>query len=1127
MKKHVQNIPTHAAASSPAVKRRRERSLAARLLKAIGITVGALMLLIAVLLAALTFYLDPERLSSLISREGSRYLNADVRVKSIDYTLWSSFPRLRIITDSICVRSRALDSVPSILRDRLPQDADSLGCASGFAGSINVVDLLLNRYVLQDVWLDGLRVNLVALNDSINNYNILPSSGETLRRVPYFSVRELELHHPGALSYISVSGNSRASVRLDTMALRHNAGAGRHAGRDGRNTYRLSIGGVLTASSSGLQVLRDFPFSLDGNLRFRFDPFGVSLSDYAVNLGEIHSHLSMSVGMGDDPRLESFDYRISAVNFMNLLGYIPREYLPALQGIKADMPVSASARLLSSWSFLSDTFPSVEVDFNIPEGDIDYSVSIGNRRGLHNYALRHSAVGGCFVFDGESPDSSYIAIHPFSISVPGVNATIEAHADNLVADPCISARVSASGEIEDLMRFIPAAAGVRTSGYFSSLIDLRFSLSQFSAAALSRGVLDIHSRGSLDVTDFRLCMPSDSINVRASRVHAETGESARALSPGSLDALCSSVTVDISRASADIRQGRISADGLRLQASACTDSDITPESLRRGFPVSMSLQADTVRYESPDRNVSVAASALQIEDAVGRPTASGMRRLFSDGLSVAARSITVAGGTDRYIVTGPCLALSVSQRSTPDTDNSITHRPDPAQIPGSPAHTPELLRLGIPSPLAAILNRYDFKADMQASRCTLGGKAFSDSDYIADIDLTLDADRLHLRDMAISLSGTPGHLSGSIGNIRGFLTLPPSAENLLLIDLEASVPRIDINALSHAYVDGAGGEKALRRRPASSPSDTVAMLIPRNIRASVTVRVGEADYTNLDLTGIVAEIGVERGVLDIHRLGIGTSFGEAEASFIYDTSDLQAMRLGADLHLERIDIVRFFNKFHSLLEMMPQVHNLSGLLSVNGTLGCRLFPTMYLDIPSARADMNLEGRELKVHQSDFIRRITRMMLIRTDGDIHIEDIDVQACVHDNLLQLYPFDFSFDRYRLRMLGVNNFNGALYYHIAVEKSPLPFPFGINIEGMFRNPQLRFGGAGYNDKKAEKVTSQIINGDRVNLMRVLRGFLREFLCTGARYHAASATGSATAASSVDSPTVGTLPPADTTGH
>lgn len=55
MKKHVQNIPTHAAASSPAVKRRRERSLAARLLKAIGITVGALMLLIAVLLAALTF----------------------------------------------------------------------------------------------------------------------------------------------------------------------------------------------------------------------------------------------------------------------------------------------------------------------------------------------------------------------------------------------------------------------------------------------------------------------------------------------------------------------------------------------------------------------------------------------------------------------------------------------------------------------------------------------------------------------------------------------------------------------------------------------------------------------------------------------------------------------------------------------------------------------------------------------------------------------------------------------------------------------------------------------------------------------------------------------------------------
>ncbi|MDE5902106.1 MAG: hypothetical protein K2H21_02695 [Muribaculaceae bacterium] len=1121
MKKHVQQIPAPAEPTDPVTPRRRERSFARRLLSAIGIVAGVLVLLVVVLLTALTFYLNPDHLSSLINREGSRYLNADISVSGADYTLWSSFPRLRITTDSITVRSRTLDSLPAAQRRQLPHDADFLGCASGFAGSINVIDLLLNRYVLQNVRLDGLRVNLVALNDSVNNFSILPTSGQTLHRVPYFSVRQVSLRHPGELSYLSVAGDSHATVRLDTMRLSHTAGLPDRDNRADRNIYKLAIGGCLTASSAGLQVLRDFPFSLDGDLRLRFDPFGLSLSDYAIDLGEIHSHLSMSVGMGDDPRLESFDYRISSVNLMNLLGYIPHEYLPALQGIKADMPISASARLLSAWSFASDTFPSVEVDFRIPEGDIDYTVSTGRRGRLHQYALRHSPMEGRFIFDGERPDSSYIAIPPFSVSTSGVRATVEARIDHLVADPLITAGVTASGSVGALMRLIPVSHGVRASGRFSSDIDLRFTMSQFSAAALSRGVLDIHSRGTLDVSDFRLSIPSDSINLRAAGIHAVMGESAKGVSPGSLDAPCSSVTLDINRASADIPQGTVATGRLRLQATACTAADITPESLRRGFPVSMMLQADTVGYASADSAMRVAATGLSIQDATGRATAAGMRRLLSDGLTVSASTLAIAGGNGSYTIDAPRLALSVSQLPAEAITPIAGKRQDMPDITDTlqsiPAHTPALLRPAIPPAVAAIFNRYDFRADLQAARCSLGGKAFADSDYIADIDLSLDPDRLNLRDMEITLSGTPGRLSGTVGNLRSFLTLPSSEDNPLLIDLTATIPRIDINALSHAYVEGAGGEKALRARPTSSPSDTVAMLIPRNIRASLTARVGEADYTNLDLTGIVAEIGVERGVLDVRRLGIGASFGQAEASFLYDTSDLQRMRLGADLHFEQIDIVRFFDKFHSLLEMMPQMRNLSGLLSINGTLGCHLFPTMYLDIPSARADLNLQGRELKVHQSDFIRRITRMMLIRTDNDIHIEDIDVQACVHDNLLQLYPFDFSFDRYRLRMLGVNNFNGLLYYHIAVEKSPVPIAFGINIEGMFHDPRLRFGGSRYNDKKAEEVTSQIINGDRVNLMHVLRGFLREFLCTGARYHATASSPAGSAGSAQPSRTTG----------
>ena len=318
----------------------------------------------------------------------------------------------------------------------------------------------------------------------------------------------------------------------------------------------------------------------------------------------------------------------------------------------------------------------------------------------------------------------------------------------------------------------------------------------------------------------------------------------------------------------------------------------------------------------------------------------------------------------------------------------------------------------------------------------------------------------------------------------------------MLLDLYADVDRIDINALSRNYVASKGGEEAVKAHPTSSASDTVALLIPRNIKADIKANVGETDYTNLNLTDLVADISVAGGVADVKRLGLASSFGRAEASFIYDSSDINNMKVGATLDLKNIDIVKFFAKFHSLLEMMPQMKNLSGFISIDGSLESGLYPTMNLNIPSFQANVDVEGRELLVHQSHFIRKITRMMMIRTDADIHIKDIDVHAGIHDNLLQLYPFNFEFDRYKLHMLGVNNFNGRLYYHIGVEESPLHIPFGINIEGMFHNPKLRFGRAAYDIRKGEEVTEQIQEENTLNLTHMLREAMKAFICTGARY-------------------------------
>lgn len=119
-----------------------------------------------------------------------------------------------------------------------------------------------------------------------------------------------------------------------------------------------------------------------------------------------------------------------------------------------------------------------------------------------------------------------------------------------------------------------------------------------------------------------------------------------------------------------------------------------------------------------------------------------------------------------------------------------------------------------------------------------------------------------------------------------------------------------------------------------------------------------------------------------------------------------------------------------------------------------------------------------------------MLLIRTDSDLDIADMSVKATAHDNLLELYPFTFVCDRYTLRMQGLNNFNGDLYYHIGVDKSPIPFPFGVNITGTYRHPQLHFGGSRFKPRQAEKITADVSQDFRVNIPKELRWFIREFM-------------------------------------
>ena len=320
---------------------------------------------------------------------------------------------------------------------------------------------------------------------------------------------------------------------------------------------------------------------------------------------------------------------------------------------------------------------------------------------------------------------------------------------------------------------------------------------------------------------------------------------------------------------------------------------------------------------------------------------------------------------------------------------------------------------------------------------------------------------------------------------------------MLKIRMRLDLDTLDINRIARIYENGVAltqGVAATLPSPkptVASRSDSVTLLVPRNLDAALDITARHLTYTDLDLTRVGATLAMRGGTAYIDSLRMTTPFGRASIDFAYSTSDTQNIFMKTNVRADSLDISRFFDCYrNTLLRMMPYMSNFSGVINAEADGRIDLFPSMFFNIPSLRAEIGFTGHGFTVRQNRFIRRITRMMLIRHSSPIEIPTFRIRADIHDNLIELYPFDIEFDRYRLSAAGIN-FDGDMYYHLGILESPVPFPFGINVKGNISMPLLRFGGPDFKPAEGETLTPDIMEkGRRINLLLNLKYGFSEFL-------------------------------------
>lgn len=989
------------------------------------IVIGAIIL-VAAGLCGLTLWLTPSRLSQIVDKQASEKLNADVKTGNIAFTFWSTFPHFCIEADSVHVDSRNLRNLSASERKNLPADADFLVSTGRVKGGINVAKLLRGEIWLRDVKVNNLRLNLVAVNDTLNNYTFMPTGGKT--KIPYFNVDSLSFVNGGEITYYSQLSRTKAKITLQEASLMP---------RQGKNDYHLMFKGNIFARSSGFNLLRGFPFELDGDVKVRFNPFGISTTNYAVSLGRIHGRMGMDLDLGDNPRLNSFDYDFEKFSLEDLRSFLPGDDLSMLDRLDAHLSLLASARLTSPYNFSSGYLPSVEVDFEVPRGSVGYTFA-DNRR----YSLDNVRVAGRFLFNGRNPEASVVEIPDISISGLGAELKAGAIITDLMGVPKIEMSLHGHGDLDYVSNHIPELRAMKMHGTADFNIGMKF---EVNGRTVRQTVLDADLR-------------ADNIEV----------------SIGGFD---------------------ITARGLKAETDERYAAALTLQASENKIPFDLKFSADnlTLTHEGSDER-------LTASDVKGDAFLSAQRSgksLRDARLEFSGSRVGVQANNLEASLSNVKLAFSASELASPVMVPEFQTPREwyaDAETMRLVNHTPAFIRMPVPDSFKNLMSRWQISLDLLTGPGNVNANGYAVEIGGLDIDACFDS--IVVNDARLKHGITGGDVSARVTNLRQFLASSGPAPVYLTARL--NLDTVQINQLAREY-STAYPKSVLAgnaREDAPTGNDSITVALPRNIFGDIYASADETVYTNLHLYDLSTHLTMGNGKVDLDTLHISSDFGQACARFSYDTRDLQNIRVRTSARLYDVDVVSFFENFQKLAEMWPEIKNLSGKLSVGLEAGLQVFPNMSINMPSLEARADIRGSDLKLNQNKFISHLAEMLLIFQEGPIAIDDIRMEAVVHSNLVELFPTTFEVSKYKLVLMGLNNFAGDLYYHVGVEDWPLKIPFGVNIRGNYRDPKLRFGGKSWHDNNGSLIAAGVQDSFRINLMHSVKHYTGEFIHSAATY-------------------------------
>lgn len=627
-------------------------------------------------------------------------------------------------------------------------------------------------------------------------------------------------------------------------------------------------------------------------------------------------------------------------------------------------------------------------------------------------------------------------IHEFNASVPGLDLTLGGKAEDLLSnDPCYMVSAGARADIGRLFALLPGAAG---TGYADG--DLRMDLYAHAhqSEIESYRFTDSEVRGSVLSDRIELNMPEDSLHARSYRTELRLDSSPEGFVLNlDSDSLYVNMGVGLIARVRNIRnEARIS----KVESSG----SMVPQMRLSSDSDRLFVKAGSSRFGI--RGASIAASA---QKRVRREM--GARRRMLDSLQLVYPDVPRGE-----------LALRFRQ----EREGS---RPVPAFLQEKDFEKGDI-RISLDSTLMKYYRAWSPSGHVMAQEGFYASPVLPIRTRLTALHADFDDDSIVIDTIGV-VSGT------SDLNVSGFATGLRRAimgRGVIDADLKIRSERLNINEIVAALELGHKdiGEVAPEDEfDESFVTDTLAdaqispeglplIIVPANLRAAVDLKAGRVDYSDIGIGPLSTGLRMQERTLQLTGTDISTELGDIYLDAFYSTKTKEDISAGVNLRLTGMSA-------HGIISMLPAVDTfIPALRSLYGDLGCEISATAQLDtnmnilIPSLDGLIRISGDNLEVKDAGDLRKITRLLLFKDKNIGKIDNMHVDALIHDSKMEIFPFEIGVDRYRFALWGTQSFDETMYYHLSVLKSPLLLRFGINIYGTLDNWRFSLGRAKYRD-------------------------------------------------------------------